>query len=410
MPTKEQFENNTPGKLVPAKAWIQVSGSNQPRLESKGWAFVPNPLPPMLDATMRADVYGSLSFVMEELGRLDGLARSLQNPHLLLYPLALREAKLSSQIENTIASAEEVVLAEAMEARSKSEAVEVLNYIHALNMAMDSELPISNRLICEMHLLLLQNVRGDDKQPGQFRNIQVFIGGDGQGLEQARFVPPPPGETLAACMNDLERFINDTRHRLPPLVAIAMAHYQFEAIHPFRDGNGRIGRAVAALSLCKGPMPILLKPFVYFSDFFERNRQEYYDHLLRVSTHGDWKGWIEFFLQAAKQQATDASARIRRVLELRAEYVRRVTEPKASSLLVQLVDALFARPAVTTSDVAAILRIKPQAAQRHIDRLVEKRIIEEATGKSYGRIWIARGLLRLIEADDPNQEEPTLFG
>ena len=395
------YSDQAPGSLVPTDAWEhrERDGKHEP-VQVKGLAFVPAPLPPAVDrVTFTGRLSAELLAASMSLGRLDGIAQTLSNPHLLFRPFRLREAKLSSQIENTIATAEEVALVEAGKSSGRSEAVEVWNYINALEHGLNSTLPLCNRLICEMHQVLMHGVRGQDQQPGEFRSVQNYIGQNGKGLGNARFVPPPPGEALTQSMRDLEQFLNDRRHGLPPLVAIAMAHYQFETIHPFRDGNGRVGRLIVALSFCKGPNALLTRPLVYVSAYFERHRQEYYDRLLRVSTHGEWEGWVRFFLRAVANQADDAMQRAQRLLELRAEFVRQVTEPKASSLLPKLVDHLFDWPAVNTRMVASHLNIQVQAAQRHIDRLADKGILEEVTGASYGRVWVARRLFSIVEAD-----------
>ena len=257
----------------------------------------------------------------------------------------------------------------------------------------------------EMHATLLEGVRGNDKGPGQFRNGQVIIGDENSPAEDARFVPPPPGPHLADCLDRFEKFVNDSSHSLPPLVAIAMAHYQFECIHPFRDGNGRIGRAIAAIQMCKGPEPLLRRPFVYISGFFDRFRSEYYDLLLRVSTHGDWTSWVRLFLSAVAAEARESASRVRRILELRDDYRSRITRRRASILLHRFIDHLVASPMITTRRAADLLGIAPQAAQRHINELQSKNILEETTGSNYGRIWAARELLRIIDDESMTDAE-----
>jgi Fic family protein len=372
--------------------------------EQTGLAFVPNPLPPQFSDQERRVFLGTLideiGMATEALARLDGAARGLKNPHLLLYPLMLRDAQLSSKIENTIATAEEVVLAEAGRENLRDEAREVANYVAALNHGVNSELPLCNRLIRDMHKKLMSGVRGEDKRPGEFRTIQVMIGKKGQTIADARFVPPPPGEHLRACLDSFERFLNSTSHGLPQIVAIALAHYQFECIHPFEDGNGRIGRALAALSLCKEPRPVLQKPFVYVSAYFERHQDEYYERLLRVSTNGEWMEWVRFFLSALTEEAGDTLGRIKKVLDLHAELMAIVRVPKASAVVPQLIDDLFGRPWTNAARAAQRLGIKPQAAQRHIDRLAEAGIIEEVTGGNYNRLWVFKRLLQIIEEEN----------
>ncbi len=397
------YTQKSPGSVVRTHAFERriVPDGAPESIRVEGKAFVPNPLPPKNIAweSTLGQLMPQLLRATHELARLDGLASNLENPHLLLYPLLLREAKLSSRIENTIASAEEVVLMEAGEILTSTDAEELRNYIDAVNYGIKSPLPVCNRLIQEMHQLLMRNVRGADKQPGQFRDMQAMIGRDGQGLATARFVPPPPGALLVQGMNDLEKFINDNDGTIPQLVRSAMAHYQFEAIHPFRDGNGRIGRAIAALSLCKGPSAPMSKPFVYLSGYFDAHRQSYYDHLLMVSVEDAWSAWIAFYLEAVADEAASSHLRVRKLLELRRSYIERVTEPRSSSLLPRIVDELFKRPWLRTPILAERLGISAQAAQRQIDRLVERKIVEQATQRDYKRIWVAREILGIIEEE-----------
>lgn len=399
---KEAFSKNCPGQLVRTEVHgNRVIGTRIEHFTQTGMAFVPAPLPPSMGSDERRIFLGTLveeiGAATEGLARLDGTARGLKNPHLLLYPLMLRDAQLSSKIENTVATAEEVVLAEAGRENLRNEAREVANYVAALNHGINSSLPLCNRLIREMHKVLMSGVRGDEKRPGEFRNIQVMIGKKGQTLESARFVPPPPGEHLQSCLDAFERFLNSTTHGLPQIVATAFAHYQFECIHPFEDGNGRIGRALAALSLCKEPRPVLQKPFVYVSAYFERHQDEYYNRLLRVSTDGEWLEWARFFLLALIEESSDTLARIHKGLDLHAELMAIVHVPKASAIVPKLVDDLFARPWTNASQAAKRLGIRPQAAQRHIDKLAEQGIIEEVTGGTYNRVWVFKKLLQIIE-------------
>lgn len=399
---------DSPGRLVPTSAWEgRLRHGVKEAVKVAGNAFVPNPLPPNLDRIrFLGQISDALLAATANLARLDGLARTLINPHLLLHPFGLREAKLSSKIENTIASAEEVALVEAGRPPAHGDAIEVWNYVRALEHGLRSSLPLCNRLIREMHRILMEGVRGQEQQPGEFRSVQNFIGRDGDTLATARFVPPPPGAELQRAMDAFEAFLNDRDHAWPPVVAIAMAHYQFESIHPFRDGNGRVGRLIAALSFCEGEGAVVSKPLVYVSAFFERHRREYYDRLLGVSLRGEWREWVEFFLTAVAAQADDALRRAQRLLDLRAAFVERVTEARASALLPKLIDHLFDRPAVTTASVAVHLGLRPQAAQRHIDRLAEKGILHEATGGTYNRVWVATELIEIVEADDATEENP----
>lgn len=399
---KMRLSPRSPGRLVPTVAYERrANGARWEVVEVRGEAFVPDPLPPKIDRTLLIGrLYPELSAAETSLARLDGIAGTLVSPELLLRPLRIREAKLSSQIENTIATAEEIALAEAGRPTERNEGREVWNYIRALDHGIGSPLPLCNRLIKEMHQILMQDVRGDDKGPGEFRSVQNDIGKDGSRFADARFVPPPPGEHLENAMGDLERFLNSTSHGLPWLVATAMAHYQFECIHPFRDGNGRLGRLLVALSMCKAG--VLSRPLLYVSAYFEAHRQTYYDLLLRISTDGAWEPWIGFFCEAVASQAEDGIRRSRKLRELRDGFRARVSGKRASALSIALIDRLFERPAVTNAIVCDMLGITAPAAQKHLEALVAKGILTEVTGGSYGRVYVARPILAVVEADDPD--------
>jgi Fic family protein len=363
-------------------------------------AFVPNPLPPDLDlSTFIFDVHADVLEATRELSRLDGIAHSLPDPYLLLFPLLLREAKMSSRIENTVASIEEVAVTGSFPYKAPDEAREIRNYITAMRHGMDSPLPVCKRLILEMHRLLLDGTRGDDKAPGRFRDGQVVIGDESRSPDQARFVPPPPGQTLLDLIDRWEIFVNTKHDALNEIIKIAMAHYQFEAIHPFRDGNGRIGRAIANLSLCKAPTPVISRPLVYVSGFFDKHRQDYYKLLLRVSTNGDWVSWVRFFCRAFVSEAKDSADRIRRLLDLRDDYIKRVSKPKDSASLTRLVDGLFRAPLMRIAEAASLLGVQPRAASRLVGRLQERGILTEITGKDHGRVWAAKELLAIVDRE-----------
>ncbi len=310
--------------------------------------------------------------------------------------MQLREAQASSRIENTVASAEEVALAD-LEQNMGDESREVRNYLIALETALSSTHPISQGLLKSMHTLLMKGVRGGDRRPGQYRVGQAYIHGESEGFGNARFVPPPT-EHLQACMDNLESFIRTDSSRFPLVVSTAITHYQFETIHPFSDGNGRLGRMLIMLQICRGG--VLERPLLEFSSFLDAHRQSYFDLMLAVSLEGAWLDWIRFFCRGVAHQASRAGERTERLLTLRSKYIDAVTEPRASVLLRDLVDWLFTRPAVRVADVASRVNIRHQAAQRHVDRLVEKGILTEVTGKNYDRIYVARGVLAAIEGED----------
>jgi len=401
------FQPDAPGKLVQTVGYnLHVRNGIPESISITGLAFVPDPLPPLFSdpSAFVGCLYPAISAAEQALVRLDATISGLPNPEILLSVLRRREAKLSSQIENTIASIEEVALVEiGRGSATSSDANEVYNYLRALRHAESTELPLCERLFNQLHTILMQGARGDDKQPGRYRTTQNHIGGADRRFEAARFVPPPPGQILQECMRDLERYLNPDdplrprTARLPPIIEAAIAHYQFEAIHPYTDGNGRLGRLIASLMLARsGP---LTKPIVYISDGFERRRREYYDHLLSVSTHGHWAPWCEFFCNAVAAQATDALKRTHLILRLRDEYIQRVTKPRWSSLLPDIVHHLFAHPAVRATDIRDRAAVSITAAQKIVDRLVEVGILNEITGNDYARVYVARGIVEVIEND-----------
>lgn len=367
--------------------------------EVAGVGFVPNPLPPNLDlgALYIATIHGLLE-AQSSLSDLATVARDLDNPYLLMGPFATREAKLSSAIEDTFASARQVMLFEfdvdSDEPENRSDTLEVANYVSALNFGYKSELPLCQRLFREMHAILLNNVKRDAGIPGEFRTTQNAIGSRRGGFEDATFVPPPP-RFLDTCLSEFESFLN-ARCDLPALITIAMSHYQFECIHPFDDGNGRLGRLLIALQLCR--QANLATPLVYISGFFEQNRSEYYRRLLNVSSQNDWLGWIQFFLTAVNTQARDAYGRAKRLLALRERYRDLVREKQASPLLPILIDKLFERPVLTASMVCKYVDVTPKSAGALIRRLEAKSIVREVTGWKRNRVFLAEEIMTLIES------------
>jgi Fic family protein len=291
-------------------------------------AFIPDPLPvaiPLNPPTIRL-----LSEAENALGRLAGRAALGVNPYLVGSPLLHREAILSSRIEGTITTPEQLVLLEAVPERDARPGIqvdddtrEVLNYVGAMNLGLERlrELPLCLRVINDVHARLLDGVRGRSASPGEFRRTQNWIGPKGCTIHEARFVPPPVPEMKRA-LDELEKYIHQEGKEVPVLVEVALVHYQFEAVHPFADGNGRIGRLLIPLMLlARGRMP---EPLLYLSAFFERNREAYMDMLLRVSQHGAWNEWIRFFLQAVLECAQEAITQVEGLLELRRRYHARL--------------------------------------------------------------------------------------
>jgi len=374
------------------------------RSPSGYWAFVPNPLPPEIPWTV--ELIALLSEADRELGELAGLGRLLPNPHLLIRPFVRREAVLSSRIEGTQASLSDLYAYEAGQLalfEATSDVREVYNYVRALEYGLErlQDLPLSLRLIREMHALLLEGVRGEHLTPGEFRRSQNWIGPAGCTLEEAPFVPPPVAEMQEA-LDAFEKFLHQPLS-LPPLVRLGLIHYQFEAIHPFLDGNGRIGRLLITLLLCA--WGLLPQPLLYLSAYFEAHRQAYYDLLLAVSQKGAWKEWLTFFLRGVKEQARDAVSRARRLQILREKYRERLQTARAAARLLQVVDFLFAQPVFTVKRVGDTLGVDFSAAQRYVSHLEEEGLVEEITGQARNRIYRASELLKAIEAPISEEEE-----
>jgi len=357
------------------------------------WAFVPNALPPKLDwsdalvsLTSKADI---------ALGTLSGLGENLPNPHLLIYPFVRKEAVLSSRIEGTQSSLSDLLLFEATKAEKQRDVKEVQNYVHAIEYGLKrlEELPLSLRLIRELHAILMEGVRGEQATPGEFRQSQNWIGPPGCTLDDATFMPPPVAE-MKESLDQLEKFLHaDTQ--LPPLVELALIHYQFETIHPFLDGNGRIGRLLITLFLCQ--RSILNKPLLYLSAFFERHRQEYYDRLLEVSQRGAWRQWLEFFLQAVVTQSDDAVRRARRLLDLHRTYYQTSLGKHLPPTAKKLVELIFVKPVLNARVTQESLKVTYPGAQKAINALVEQGILAEITGGKRNKVYEARRILEILE-------------
>jgi len=362
------------------------------------WAFVPQPLPPVLEIDW--DLANTLSEADRSLSELSGVARTLPNPHLLIAPFVRREAVLSSRIEGTQAGFSDLLFFEAApSAKPPIEDVkEVANYVSALEhgLARLKDLPVSLRLIREMHERLMHGVRGDSMTPGEFRRSQNWIGPPGCTLADAAFVPPPVAEMTQA-LRDFEKYLHEPPV-LPPLVRLALIHYQFEAIHPFLDGNGRIGRLLITLLLCvEGLLP---QPLLYLSAFFEHHRQEYYRLLMAVSQSGSWTPWIAYFLRGIAEQSSDAVKRANLLLSLRQRYREKMQSARSSALLLQMVDDLFSTPALDVSGASKRLNVTPRAAQLNVDKLIKSGILKEATGRRRNRIFVAAEIIDIIEAPE----------
>ncbi|MCU0649019.1 MAG: Fic family protein [Gemmatimonadaceae bacterium] len=366
-------------------------------------AFVPNPLPP----TPPVDIDGALRHRLDRahvmLGRLDALTSLLVDPRLFLDSYVRREAVLSSQIEGTQSSLSDLLVFEADGADDPSDDVlEVSNYVAATahGMARLREgFPLSLRLIREMHALVLASGRGASKQPGEFRRTQNWIGGARPGT--ARFVPPPPAE-LSPCLDALERWLHEPADRVPPLIKAALAHVQFETIHPFLDGNGRVGRLLIVVSLCADGL--LREPLLYLSLYFKRHRSLYYELLTAVREEGDWERWLRFFVDGVEETATDAVQRAERILERFAiDRVRVAQIPRGGESTVQAYRALQGRPVHSVASMARALDMSIPAATRALDKLGNAGLVAEITGRRRDRLFAYTSYLELLrtDTDDP---------
>ncbi len=348
------------------------------------WAFFPNPVPRRLD--LSPDTVKLLDEATGAVHRLGGVGRLVPNPHLLIGPHLRLEAVLSSRIEGTKTDVSQLLRFEAGQVPGGEEAddaQEVGNYVvameHGLQRAAEG-FPMSVRLLREMHGLLLSGVRGQHRRPGDLRESPVWIGGS--TLENAVFVPPPP-DAMRAALTDLERFLHETE--MPLLVQLAIAHYQFEAIHPFLDGNGRIGRLLIPVMLVlRGA---LTQPLLYLSVYFNQYRTRYYDHLLATSQNGDLTPWIDFFLRGVRQQARDAEERTVRLVELQSRLRSELLDEGRPNSVVRLADQLFSVPIVTAARVEQLLGVTRPTAQAAIDALIERGELAEVTGRERNRIY-----------------------
>ena len=357
-------------------------------------AFVPAPLPPRIEYD--AELVRMLSQADAALSELSGLGRLLPNPHLLIAPWVRREAVLSSRIEGTRASLSDVLIDEVRGKQTgknpDDDVREVRNYVRALEYGIErlGQLPLSLRLTRELHARLMQGVRGDKATPGEFRRSQNWIGPEGSTPATATYVPPPPGE-LDACLDNWEKFLHQ-RDILPDLVQCALMHEQFEAIHPFLDGNGRVGRLLITLFLIERGR--LSQPLLYLSDYIDAHRRDYYDLLQRVRTHGDWVAWIRYFITGVERVAREAAQRSSSLLDIRERFREKVKDkPRA----LALVDELFTNPYITVARAEQVLGVTNPTARKAVDLLVTREIIAPLGEKRWGKIYLARSILEVIE-------------
>ncbi|MDD4858442.1 MAG: Fic family protein [Candidatus Krumholzibacteria bacterium] len=360
-------------------------------------AFVPSPLPPRPPIALQGSLHLKLEQALLALGRLDGLSTLLPDMSLFLYTYVRKEAVLSSQIEGTQSSLSDLLRFEweTVPGMPMDDVVEVSNYVAAMEHGMKrlrGGFPISNRLIREIHETLLSRGRGSEKAPGNFRRSQNWIGGTRPA--NAIFVPPPP-ETVAACMSDLERFLHAENHGLPVLVKAGLAHVQFETIHPFLDGNGRVGRLLITLLLCDAGM--LREPLLYLSLYFKERRAEYYRLLNKVRKDGDWEAWLEFFLAGVRQTADDAVATARSLVDLFEKDRRRIQQSgRAAGSALRIHQALMERPIISLPEASRRAGISFPTTSSGMRLLGELGIAKELTGKKRDRLFAYKRYIALL--------------
>jgi Fic family protein len=366
--------------------------------QSTGYkAFIPAPLPPDPPLAYEGELQTLLSAADRDIGRLDALAALLPNPDLFVAMYVRHEAVLSSQIEGTQSTLEDVLAFEADALRDDSprDVEEVVNYVRAMNHGLQrlGELPLSLRLLREIHAELMHGVRGGDKSPGEFRVSQNWIGGTGSTLRTAAFIPPPPHELMNA-LGQLERFLHEARNTVPLLVRCALAHAQFETIHPFLDGNGRVGRLLITLMLCEEGA--LARPLLYLSLYLKARRAEYYDRLTAIREQGHWEAWVAFFLRGVSSTARAATQTAQDIVALRSAHQQAVAR-QAKALA--LIDHLLRQPTVSIKRVSTLLGCTAPTATKLVREFEARGWLRELTGYGRNRLWRYQPYVDLFHRD-----------
>ncbi len=380
---KTDFSQNAPGKII--------------KTTQGYYAYIPNPLPPELSWTPR--LINHLTQAERSIARLEEVGQAFPVPHVLVRPFIRKEAVLSSQIEGTQTTFQNLLHYEAKQLTFLAEAPdahEVKNYVKALDYGIERihALPMSMRLIKEIHAILMKGVRGELSTPGEIRRSQNWIGRPGATLENARYIPPPVDE-MKDCLSALEKFIHEDSD-LPALIKIGLIHYQFEAIHPFLDGNGRIGRLIITLLLTT--WHVLTQPLLNLSIFIERNKTEYYDRLLGISLKGQWEEWLSFFLNGVHEQAQDAVLKINALQTLRVKYQQLFSNDRNRDKLGEVVNYFISTPISSISQAQQNTNLGSYTViQRYFDKLVHYGVLEEITGGRRNRIFQAMEILRILE-------------
>lgn len=385
--------SDLPGRSNRAGAYV---------LQPTGYrAFIPAPLPPNPPICPDQDLAVLVSRADRALGRLDGSIQTIPNPDLFVYMYVRKEAVLSCQIEGTQSSLQDILAAEAkiLSPDRPQDVDEVVNYVRAMNYGLErlTNLPLSVRLIRETHGELLRGVRGSHLTPGELRTSQNWIGPAGSTINTAAFVPPPPHE-IAAALSNLEQYLHSDTH-LPLLIKIGIAHAQFETIHPFLDGNGRVGRLLVTFLLCE--QNVLVKPVLYLSHYFKKHRQEYYDRLQAVRDAGDWEGWLAFFLRGVEDVSKQATETARRILALREDHRLMITDRlgRAAGNGHRVLEHLYRRPIVSVNEVQELIGTTYPAANELVARLTTLGIVSEFTGNARNRRFIYHSYTSLFQGD-----------
>jgi len=362
--------------------------------------FIPNVLPP--EITYDASMIALVTEASNQLGELSGIGRLLPNPHLIIRPYVLREAVLSSKIEGTQASILDLFrydagITDGSLERERKQMDEVVNYVNAVDICLrkiqKEKKPINLEMILDAHKILLEGVRGHELEPGVVRNIQNWIGPEGTKIENATYVPPAV-EYVPDLLKDLENFIQDPSGIMPPLIQCAVVHYQFESIHPFADGNGRIGRLIIPLILAE--RNLLSQPILYLSMYIESHKTEYYSLLLQVSQKSTWNDWIKFFLHAIIAQARDAISNIQQLMDLKQKYDEQLRSKKASASVLQLLDLLLANPWITIPKVQDYLGVTYPPAKKAVEYLISVGILHEVENKERNRLFVAHEINDIV--------------
>lgn len=379
------------GHLVPISGFDPRFGRTY-----EHYAFIPHPLPDALD--LKQETYRRVTEATAAVARLDGVSDRLPNPLLLTRPALRQEAVSTSALEGTYAALDDVIEADLLDEGQLSAAVrEVVNYVRAAELAYDwiAERPITIGVLRELQRVLVQGTRGATAEAGNVRTIQVFIGLNKGRVEDARFVPPPPGDQLDAGIQAWQQWIN-SENDLPVIVKMALGHYQFETLHPFNDGNGRLGRLVCVLQLVRSGE--LRVPVLNLSPWLEHRRRAYQDHLLQVSHTGQFDPWIQFFCEAVRAQAVQAMGRINALLDWKDDVLDRVRAARVRGVAQRIAEDLIGYPMITAATAASMYDVSYPAANAAIKRLESLGILRERTGRRYARVFAAPDVLRIISA------------